>query len=1334
MSDTFNLDVVLRVMTQGLQSGAVDVKTFEEALKRIQATGGASEKAIQQAGNAAVSAGTKSVKSANDQAKAQARLEAATKRRVAAEAGLKRDRDNRAATSWDAEAQALGGLTTQADAAAKNLPRLRYALFDVSTAMAATGAAALALGVATLGVNTSMDRAFADVLRTSEIFDTTGSAANALRGEFEDLFTSMPVSWGALTEIGTLAGQLNIASDSVGEFTELVAMFAATTDVSIEASATAFGRLSQLLDVPSDELQNLGSSILAVGVNSVATESQIIAISTQITSMAASVGFSADQVFGLSAALASLGTQPELSRGVITRLFTNINAAITEGGERLDAFGRLAGQTGQEFAKSWGDDAAAALYELMDGLGRVEGSQAGAALAELGITASRDIPTLLRLAQNSEVLADSLNVAAQGYQDGTALSDQYGVIAGTVAEKLTVLGNNFQLLISNLGEMDGVLGWVVDGLNGFLGILNWLTENPITSFLLSATVAITAMGGALLVVGALALRGFASLIALKTVTMELAASGFTASASLGGMTASLFGVAGGATAAASALRAVRFAALGLGVISVLAVGVSLLWDAFSGGGQEAARTLGDVSGYVEAVKKDTQEWIDTSKAIATIDLDTRATRFDKAVGEVSSAVDIWLGTQKEAPKVLGDTDRGIGLQTIALGENAEAWLRNALAQDEWIAKLAQTGNQAALSAVGFNIDDFMTATLQGGTALDEYLAGIKAKIDEVLSDNPDMGTVNAFSSLKTILDEVGNSANATNSELLNALQVNQFLGGSALDTGESLEEFNERLRESYDAAMDSVSGQIAVENALFNLGESLIENGNAWDYFSEAGRANMGALASVMDQIASNNAPDVAAAKMQGLFNFIVQGGYASAQQLAVLQQAINALANGAVVSPIAFNPQSFFGGVSSGYQKVEKAARSAGNAAREAKEEVRSLVDYSRDLSSVFGRAFEIRNDSTSTLDAIADKFQDLRDASEESARSIRSLRADLLGLNSDLKIQEYFLSVAIEYGDTTRADAIRADIAKLQSDIADKTSELSKEQSKNSKELTGNTEAARRNRGEMEDLVKQYQDHILALAESGMSQDELARKTAALKQDFLAQATQMGYNRAELGRYAKSFDDMTLAIQRVPRNITVSANTNPALQALNEFIAKANAASASPRVTPSGGGYGDGWNQGKAYGQGWVAGTNASRRLVAVNSPGTPGGKAYAYYNEYGHKVSPDFFADGGYTGSGGKYEPAGIVHRGEYVIPKKDVNQATGLPYADALGRLTRGQPGRTGYSGGGHVSPPMGRETVDLSAMSIQQLAQVMDKFIVVNGKVIAQTATSANEFQNNIGAY
>lgn len=43
---------------------------------------------------------------------------------------------------------------------------------------------------------------------------------------------------------------------------------------------------------------------------------------------------------------------------------------------------------------------------------------------------------------------------------------------------------------------------------------------------------------------------------------------------------------------------------------------------------------------------------------------------------------------------------------------------------------------------------------------------------------------------------------------------------------------------------------------------------------------------------------------------------------------------------------------------------------------------------------------------------------------------------------------------------------------------------------------------------------------------------------------------------------------------------------------------------------------------------------------------------------------YSTGGFTGAGGINEPAGIVHKGEYVLPQNMVNQSTGLPDLDKL----------------------------------------------------------------------
>lgn len=55
---------------------------------------------------------------------------------------------------------------------------------------------------------------------------------------------------------------------------------------------------------------------------------------------------------------------------------------------------------------------------------------------------------------------------------------------------------------------------------------------------------------------------------------------------------------------------------------------------------------------------------------------------------------------------------------------------------------------------------------------------------------------------------------------------------------------------------------------------------------------------------------------------------------------------------------------------------------------------------------------------------------------------------------------------------------------------------------------------------------------------------------------------------------------------------------------------------------------------------------------------------------------FADGGYTGDGGKHQPAGVVHRGEYVLSKEATRKA-GVANLDALHSSLKG------YAAGGYV---------------------------------------------------
>ena len=407
-------------------------------------------------------------------------------------------------------------------------------------------------------------------------------------------------------------------------------------------------------------------------------------------------------------------------------------------------------------------------------------------------------------------------------------------------------------------------------------------------------------------------------------------------------------------------------------------------------------------------------------------------------------------------------------------------------------------------------------------------------------------------------------------------------------------------------------------------------------------------------------------------------------------------------------------------YSYFDGLADSAGDAGSEiadTAEQVRTLTDYANDLASVWSRAFEIRFSSQSTLDSITSSFNSMRDAADATRRNIQSLNAEIGTLNSDINIQTQFLSVAQQYGDATRAQAIQAKLAELEAERAKKLQDLTDEQGKNNKTLVGNSKAAIENRNTITGLVQQYQAHIQALANSGLSTDELQRRTALLEQDFITQATQLGYNRNELGLYTQAFYDVKVAIDNVPRDITVAFNADPAIQALNEFAARATEIGTQA-----------GQNAGDSFGRQFAQAVESVQINPYANfAAAAASGRGISFLGNVfkGGRSRPGggSFAEGGYTGSGGKYEPAGVVHRGEYVVPKHMVNQSTGLPYADALGRLQRGAPGRSGYSGGGLVTSGGGfNGPVALSAGTIQQLAMVMDKVLSVDGRVVGDTAS------------
>jgi archaellum component FlaC len=494
--------------------------------------------------------------------------------------------------------------------------------------------------------------------------------------------------------------------------------------------------------------------------------------------------------------------------------------------------------------------------------------------------------------------------------------------------------------------------------------------------------------------------------------------------------------------------------------------------------------------------------------------------------------------------------------------------------------------------------------------------------------------------------------------------------------------------------------------------------------------------------------------------------------------------------------------------------------------QEMVTLLDYANSLSGVLSRAFDLRFSTLIAVDRLQETWNNIADSIERAEKNLRDLRNTQDRLTADRAIKEYFLTIAEAYGDTLRADKLRAELAETDEQLAESAQNIAQAEDEASLSLEGNTQAAIGNRRQLIGLIGNYREYVIALAASGASQEEISQAIDDARRQFIAQATQLGYSQESVEEYAEAFDDMATIVREIPRNVSIEmeANSSPALTAINEvqtgvnnlpsrvginLIADSNpaltaltevqeAVTALPSTTnlaltsnadsvtnavntlsnalsaatinainlnstlsqtPTGG-------AGGAGGAGGTVGSLTSAQRSAINADiqqltqlinrltadrnriqglmrGMPSGAARtAMQNQVNglvnniaqattsRKTLQDIlkrghFAQGGFTGRGGKYDPAGIVHKGEFVVPKEFVNQSTGMPDMAFLASL---QNGVRGYAQGGMVGASVSMPDammVELSPYDRKLLQEAGNVQLMLNGRVVAEATNSSN---------
>src|SRR5690625_891889 len=591
------------------------------------------------------------------------------------------------------------------------LANTRYALQDLAFTWTAVSAATLGAATAAVKLGGDYEKSFRSVQRTTL---TMGDAARELKNELVDLTTTIPQQFDDIANIATLGAQMDVPTENLEKFTETVATFSATTDVSVEKTAMSMGRLAQLTKTPIDSIDRLAASVYHVGINSVATEGQILAIAEQIAVSGNLAGLANHEIIGLSAAMASLGVQPEAARGAIMRIFNNIRMAVDEGGEALQKFADVAGTTAGNFATTWLKEPERAFSQFVEGLSRLsdEGRAVSMVLKDLGMSNVRDLRVMELLADNTDVYAAAMANAASAYEENSALADGYAIQVDNLNDALTVLWNSLKAIGAEVGDiplLKDMVVWATQAVKWFSNLL----KVPLVGWVAKVSLGVVAAVGAFAAWQAMSARLTASAYGLITAMRGIQRSSGVADTGIKGLWKAMFSLInmnrtmrgeialtntqlermhisalreqgsisdfsaavqkagtfarGGLAAVGSFMSSMVVPAAVIGGIAALTAGIKAVSDSLKDAEARSRDFLGSSSGLHEALVEDGRIYEESGGKIGVY-----VGKVTESKSASEGAAEAYLRVQDgqlKMQKSYEDTTKAIEGQTLALGEN-----------------------------------------------------------------------------------------------------------------------------------------------------------------------------------------------------------------------------------------------------------------------------------------------------------------------------------------------------------------------------------------------------------------------------------------------------------------------------------------------------------------------------------------------------------------------------------------------------------------------------------------------------------------------------------------
>lgn len=293
----------------------------------------------------------------------------------------------------------------------------------------------------------SWESAFAGVKKTNdEVVDSNGNVVYSyadLESGLRGLAAQLPASHEEIAGVAEAAGQLGIKSQDVVSFTKTMIDMGESTNLSAEDAASAIAKIANITGLTSDEYQRFGSSVVALGNNFATTESDIVSMANRLAASGTLAGLTNQEILGLATAMSSVGIEAEAGGTAMTQTLAAIESAVAAGGEDLQKFATVAGESSEEFASKWKNKPVEAIQDFIRGLGTLDerGASATMVLDDMGLSGVRQSNMLKSLALAADTMTGAVDLSNKAWDENTALTNEASTRYETTESKLKMLKN-----------------------------------------------------------------------------------------------------------------------------------------------------------------------------------------------------------------------------------------------------------------------------------------------------------------------------------------------------------------------------------------------------------------------------------------------------------------------------------------------------------------------------------------------------------------------------------------------------------------------------------------------------------------------------------------------------------------------------------------------------------------------------------------------------------------------------------------------------------------------------------------------------------------------------